>query len=54
MQDIIILTTWIIGIFCIITIIIFNNIMPKRTINGNEILGKIDVQKEEIKNLQMP
>ena len=40
-QDILYLISYFVGLACIMVIVIFKNIMPKRTPYGNEILGKI-------------
>ena len=48
------LMTYIIGIICVATLILFIKIMPKRTPYGNEILGKIRGFKRFLETAEKP
>lgn len=48
------LITYIIGIASIATIVIFNNIMPKRTFYGNKMLGKLSGFKRFLETAEKP
>ena len=48
------LITYIIGIICIVVLIVFAKIMPKRTPFGNEILGKLRGFKRFLETAEKP
>lgn len=54
LQNMIYLATYLIGIVCIAIIVIFLNIMPKRTPYGNEILGRLRGFKRFLETAEKP
>ena len=53
-EDPMYLISYIIGIICVAALVIFIKIMPKRTIYGNEILGKIEGFKRFLETAEKP
>lgn len=53
-EDPMYLISYIIGIICVAALVIFIKIMPKRTIYGNEILGKIGGFKRFLETAEKP
>lgn len=53
-EDPMYLISYIIGIICVAALVIFIKIMPKRTIYGNEILGKIRGFKRFLETAEKP
>ncbi len=54
LQNTFYLITYILGIICIAILVIFKNIMPKRTPYGNEILGKLKGFKRFLETAEKP
>lgn len=54
LQNTFYLITYIVGIICIVILLVFKNIMPKRTLYGNEILEKLKGFKRFLETAEKP